>query len=67
MKTLMARDIQTKLQGEGWVWIPKRGSGSHRVFVHPTLPGVIVLTWHKNGSANVSPGVMRSIAKTAGW
>jgi hypothetical protein len=45
----------------------ERGVGVASVFVHPTLTGLIVLTWHKNGNAEVSPGVMRNIAKIAGW
>ncbi len=67
MKAMKAREIHARLLNEGWVWQAKRGDGSHRVFVHPTLTGLIVLTWHKNGNAEVSPGVMRNIAKIAGW
>ena len=67
MKPMKSRDIQSRLEREGWIWISKRGTGSHRVFVHPTKAGTIVVTWHKNGSAPVSPGVMRDVVKIAGW
>jgi predicted RNA binding protein YcfA (HicA-like mRNA interferase family) len=40
------------------------GGGRHDKFEHPARPGVlIVVPRHRE----VSPGVARSIAKTAGW
>lgn len=54
------RKIIARLEREGWA---NHGGGKHDVFRHPEKPGVIVVPRHREQS----PGVARSIAKSAGW
>jgi predicted RNA binding protein YcfA (HicA-like mRNA interferase family) len=55
------RKIVARLEREGWV---KDTGGKHDKFTHSAKPGVlIVVPRHKEQS----PGVARSIAKSAGW
>jgi predicted RNA binding protein YcfA (HicA-like mRNA interferase family) len=54
------RKIIARLKREGWV---KHAGGKHDVFRHPQLRGMIVVPRHREQS----PGVARSIAKSAGW
>ena len=56
-----ARKIIGRLQREGWRSV---GGGKHDKFEHPDKPKMLVMVpRHKE----LSPGVARSIAKTAGW
>lgn len=52
--------IVSQLLREGWVLA--RHGGEHDVFRH-SLKGVVIVPRHRM----LSPGVARSIAKTAGW
>jgi len=53
--------IVARLEREGWV---SEGGAKHDKFAHPERPGVkIMVPRHKT----LSPGVVRSIAKAAGW
>ena len=55
------RKIVRRLQREGWINI---GGRNHDNFEHPEKPGVLIqVPRHRE----VSIGVARSIAKTAGW
>jgi predicted RNA binding protein YcfA (HicA-like mRNA interferase family) len=54
------RKIVARLEREGWV---NQGGGKHDIFRHPEQPGMIVVPRHRMQS----PGVARSIAKSAGW
>lgn len=54
------RKIIARLERDGWV---NQGGGRHDIFRHSDKPGVIVVPRHRE----VSPGVARSIAKSAGW
>lgn len=55
------RKIIARLKSEGWVNL---GGGSHDKFTNSARPGVaIIVPRHREQS----PGVARSIAKTAGW
>ncbi|MBV8370143.1 MAG: type II toxin-antitoxin system HicA family toxin [Candidatus Eremiobacteraeota bacterium] len=67
MRTQKARDVQKRLEKEGWVWVKARGRGSHRVFEHPQRKESIVVPWHRNGQEHLPPGTFHSIAKDAGW
>jgi predicted RNA binding protein YcfA (HicA-like mRNA interferase family) len=67
VRTKKARDIQKRLEWEGWIWRRRRGSGSHRIFDHPVRSGKITLPWHHNGQTAVTRGVFAVIVKTAGW
>ncbi len=54
------KKVAARLKRDGWV---ERHGGSHDVFKHPTRTGIITLPRH----ATLSPGVARTIARTAGW
>lgn len=54
------RKIVARLKREGW---ENHGGGNHDVYRHPNKPGMIVVPRHRE----VSSGVARSIAKSAGW
>ena len=53
--------IKRKLEREGWYMV--RHGGSHDIYRHPLIKGIITLPRHNK----LSPGVARSIAKKAGW
>jgi predicted RNA binding protein YcfA (HicA-like mRNA interferase family) len=55
-----SRKIIARLEREGWV---NQGGGKHDIFRHAERPGMIVVPRHRKQS----PGVSRSIAKSAGW
>jgi mRNA interferase HicA len=52
--------VVARLERDGWVG---RHGGDHDVYKHPTRPGRIVVPRHRT----LSPGVVRVIAKVAGW
>jgi mRNA interferase HicA len=52
--------VVARLKREGWEC---RHGGRHDVFKHPERPGRIVVPRHRQ----LSPGVAREIAETAGW
>jgi predicted RNA binding protein YcfA (HicA-like mRNA interferase family) len=54
------RKITARLQRDGWI---NHGGGSHDIYKHPKKPGRIAVPRHHE----LSPGVARSIAKSAGW
>jgi predicted RNA binding protein YcfA (HicA-like mRNA interferase family) len=55
------RRIVQRLEAEGWV---NRGGGEHDIYEHPVLATVkIAVPRHRT----LSPGVVRQIAKLAGW
>ena len=53
--------VLTRLTQEGWVLA--RHGAEHDVYTRPGQPGVVSLPRHRT----LSPGVARSIAKSAGW
>lgn len=54
------RKVIRILERDGWVCV---GGTNHDKFEHPTKPGLIVVPRHRE----LSPGVAKTIAKTAGW
>jgi predicted RNA binding protein YcfA (HicA-like mRNA interferase family) len=54
------RKIVARLEREGWV---NQDGRKHDIFRHPERTGMIVVPRHRVQS----PGVARSIAKSAGW
>lgn len=58
------RDVVARLESEGWTY--RQGSTAHRVYVHPTLPGRIVVSIH-GMNVDLKPGTLNSIKKQAGW
>jgi predicted RNA binding protein YcfA (HicA-like mRNA interferase family) len=65
VRTQKARDVQKRLEREGWVWI--RSAGSHRIFVHEERASHINVPWHRNGQDTLSPRIYYDIVKRAGW
>ena len=54
--------IIKRLQRDGWT--PRRSKGSHRVFSHPTKPGIVVVPHPRK---DLMVGTLRSIYRQAGW
>jgi predicted RNA binding protein YcfA (HicA-like mRNA interferase family) len=54
------RKIINRLEAEGWVNV---GGGKHDKFEHADRDETVIVPRHREQS----PGVARSIAKTAGW
>ncbi|MCH8239751.1 MAG: type II toxin-antitoxin system HicA family toxin [Proteobacteria bacterium] len=57
-----SRMIIKRLEKQGWKL--DRVKGGHHIFKHPEKPDPISLTHPRK---DVSPGLVRSIYKTAGW
>lgn len=55
-----AREIIRKIEAAGWKFL--RQKGSHRVFVHDSQPGVIIVPMHKG---DLKIGTERDILKRA--
>ncbi|HEX4156723.1 MAG TPA: type II toxin-antitoxin system HicA family toxin [Acidobacteriaceae bacterium] len=58
---LTAREIIRKIEAIGWRFL--RQKGSHRVFVHDSRPGLVVVPVHKG---DLPYGTERKILKDAG-
>lgn len=58
---MTAREVMARLRREGWM--ERSGKGSHVVLTKPGLRNVSV----PNHPGDLSPGVLRSIARAAGW
>jgi predicted RNA binding protein YcfA (HicA-like mRNA interferase family) len=58
---LTAREIIKKIEAAGWRFV--RQKGSHRVYVHPTLPGIVIVPMHKG---DLKIGTERQILRDAG-
>jgi predicted RNA binding protein YcfA (HicA-like mRNA interferase family) len=56
------RDIEKRIEEDGWVF--HRQNGSHRHFVHPTKPGIVTLAGKP--SAEPPEGSYKSILRQAG-
>ena len=59
---IKVRDMIRRLEDDGWQW--DRTRGSHRVYVHPTKSGMVVVPG-KLGK-DLPPGTERSILRQAG-
>jgi predicted RNA binding protein YcfA (HicA-like mRNA interferase family) len=53
--------VVARLEREGWQLA--RHGGNHDVYIHPRMPGVIVIPRHRT----LSSGVAHKIARIAGW
>ncbi len=58
---LTAREIIRKIDAVGWRFL--RQKGSHRIFVHDSVPGVIIVPMHKG---DLKIGTERNILRQAG-
>ncbi|MBI2816296.1 MAG: type II toxin-antitoxin system HicA family toxin [Acidobacteria bacterium] len=59
---MKVRDAIRLIEKDGWVL--KRTRGDHRVYRHPTKPGIVVVPGHHG--ADLAPGTLSSILKQAG-
>jgi predicted RNA binding protein YcfA (HicA-like mRNA interferase family) len=57
---LTAREIIRKIEAVGWRFLRQRGS--HRIFIHDSVPGVIIVPMHKG---DLKIGTERDILKRA--
>lgn len=55
------KELIKLLESDGWYL--ERMRGSHRQFQHPTKPGTVTIAGKL--SADVSPGILRSVLKQA--
>lgn len=62
MEPMKAHEARARLEREGW---EVARSNKHITFTHPEKPGAVIVVSH--GRKALSPGVMREIARTAGW
>ncbi|MEO7028045.1 MAG: type II toxin-antitoxin system HicA family toxin [Acidobacteriaceae bacterium] len=58
---LTAREIIRKIEVVDWRFL--RQKGSHRIFVHDSVPGVIIVPMHKG---DLKIGTERNILRQAG-
>ena len=57
------RDAIATVEQDGWML--SRVRGSHRVYKHPTKPGIVVIAGQP--SKDLAPGTWNSILKQAGF
>ncbi len=57
------REVIRRLEADGWVLT--RTTGSHRIFAHPTKPGLVVVAGKP--SQQLQEGIWAAIQKQAGW
>ncbi len=62
-KMMKVKEILALLKKDGWYF--KRQKGSHKVFCHPTKPGIVVVPDH-GPNQDLAPGTEKSILKQAG-
>ena len=55
-------DAIRMVERDGWVHVRTRGS--HRVYTHPTKPGVVIIAGRP--SIDLAPGTWNNILKQAG-
>lgn len=55
-----ARKLEQFARQRGWRLLSE-AKGSHRVFTHPTLPGVVYISYH--GSKDIPVGTLESAMK----
>ncbi len=58
------RNLIKLLEDDGWVFDHQRGS--HKVYTHPTKPGIVVVAAGGKMADEVPPGTLNSILKQAG-
>jgi predicted RNA binding protein YcfA (HicA-like mRNA interferase family) len=59
---MKVRDVLGKLQSDGWIQV--RMKGSHRVFSHPSKPGIVVVPGQPGNDIPI--GTAQAILKQAG-
>jgi len=59
---MKVRDVIKTVEADGWVKV--RTKGSHRIYKHPTKPGMVVIPGHPG--KDMQPGTLDAILKQAG-
>lgn len=59
---MKVRDVLKRLAADGWVLV--RTTGSHRIFKHPTKPGIVIVAGQPG--KDVAAGTLNSIWRQAG-
>ncbi len=59
---MKVRDAIKRIEREGW--IHKRTRGDHRVYIHASKPGIVVVPGHLG--SDLASGTLSSILKQAG-
>ena len=59
---MKVRDLIKQIEKDGWTL--KRTRGDHRVYSHPTKPGIAVVPGHLG--SDIAAGTLSSILKQAG-
>ena len=59
---MKVRDVLRLIESDGWRFV--RQTGSHRIFHHPTKPGIVIVAGKP--SQDLAPGALNAIFKEAG-
>jgi predicted RNA binding protein YcfA (HicA-like mRNA interferase family) len=59
---MKVREVITLVEADGWVLVRTRGD--HRQYQHPTKPGLVTISGHRND--DVHPKTLNSILTQAG-
>ncbi len=59
---MKVREVLRLIQADGWYFV--RQTGSHRIFHHPTKPGIVIIAGKP--SQDLAPGTLNAILKEAG-
>lgn len=60
---MKARELEKLIKAGGWYVVPELGKGSHRVYRHRGLPGIVTIPWHNR---DIPKGTLANILKAAG-
>lgn len=59
---MKVREVLRLIESDGWYFV--RQTGSHRIFHHPTKPGIVIIAGKP--SQDMAPGTLNAILKEAG-
>lgn len=58
---MTANQAERLIKAKGWYFV--RQNGSHRIYKHGKIPGIVVIPFH--GKRNLTKGTLNSILKKA--
>ncbi len=58
---MTAKEVEKLVKGNGWYFV--RQTGSHRIYKHDELNGIVVIPFH--GKRDLTKGTLNSILKQA--
>jgi predicted RNA binding protein YcfA (HicA-like mRNA interferase family) len=62
MVEVKVREVIKEVEGDGWYFV--RQKGSHRIYKHPSKPGIVVIPGHPG--EDMQPGTLDNVRKQAG-